>query len=435
MNSPKIFAPTKEKFPHRFDMVKDPELRRALETFYSVYDGEKLIRWWASLYDPAEHGFYYSVSARDTEGFHPDMESTMQVCTKVLNFYADDMTAIVNGEMREGIIDFYRSRQDKETGYFFHPQFTREESTANVMRYTRDQDWSVNMLRYLHSSPLYPTALDRAKDKKEEKTDTRAWEPTEEGVRKYIAERFAEKNTEGWANALQTQCSAFEAAGMLGTVLDVLDETVNPEYGLWVSGYDETIDRYFDFRTPHQPETPYGVFTNAFKIVTMYSRGKRPVPYFENLVKNAIRTIESEAESARITYVFNPWAALGHLRMNLVNYGTPDMVVRYDAIIRENAVAMVKSSIHAMDPYRMEDGSFSFLPGRSAPVIYGTTVSLGVCEGDVNGNNLAVSFGAHICETMGYDTPIPIFTREDWQLFRRLIENAPPIVKKPAPKG
>ena len=49
----------------------------ALKKLYLIYD-DGVATWFPNLYDPAVGGFYYSNSARDTEGFLPDIESTGQ---------------------------------------------------------------------------------------------------------------------------------------------------------------------------------------------------------------------------------------------------------------------------------------------------------------------------------------------------------------------
>ena len=80
--------------------------------------------------------------------------------------------------------------------------------------------------------------------------------------------------------------------------------------------------------------------------------------------------------------------------------------------------------------YRSEDGSYSFLQAGSAPTIYSTPVSLGVKEGDVNGNNLVVLLGTHISASIGLTDVIPIFSENHAALFRELLDNASEIKKK-----
>ena len=56
----------------------------AVKQLYSLYSPDAYV-WLANLYDPDIGGFYYSVSARDTVGFLPDIESTNQALNFIIN--------------------------------------------------------------------------------------------------------------------------------------------------------------------------------------------------------------------------------------------------------------------------------------------------------------------------------------------------------------
>ena len=66
------------------------EVRR----IYSMFD-ERMLIWYAGLWEPEIGGFYYSNSARDHEGFLPDLESTYQavsfIATQCGYSFAEDM--------------------------------------------------------------------------------------------------------------------------------------------------------------------------------------------------------------------------------------------------------------------------------------------------------------------------------------------------------
>ena len=70
--------------------------RDAVDEIRNIYDmfDEKMLIWYASLYDPDIGGFYFSNSARDTEGFLPDIESTAQA----LNFITEISGICKGGE-------------------------------------------------------------------------------------------------------------------------------------------------------------------------------------------------------------------------------------------------------------------------------------------------------------------------------------------------
>ena len=434
----------------RFDVISDAETRAAVKDFYEeFYDPEKLIRWWAGLYDPELGGFYYSNSARDNEGYLPDMESTLQIVQRLRNFDPNaDLARYLGPEITAKMIKFYQDMQDPDDGYFYHPQWTKEQSRANVMRYTRDQDWAIRVLGWLHSAPLYPTALDRASGSagsnqvtvrrlasqagstaSASKSFSADWEPNVSSVTSYVNNLLKTKSCESWSNTLQTQTTTFEAAGMLDTVLDILDSRINPTYGLWVTSYDAATDTYYNLKSTPEKESPYGLYTCAYKLMIMYNAAGRLVPCSGKMVENAIKAINSRNPGARVTYIFNPWATLGTVRTNLQNHGTTALRAEYDSLIRENILGMLDSVKSSLGYYRCEDGSYGFLQSGSSPTIYSTPVSLGVKEGDVNANNLVVSFAQHICNTIGLSDTIPIFGDEHGKLMKELLDNAPQIVK------
>ena len=431
----------------RFDVISDSATRAAVKDFYEeFYDPEAMIRWWAGLYDPDLGAFYYANSARDTKGYLPDMESTYQIVQRLrvldpnsdlANFLGPDITA--------KMITFYQSKQDPDDGYFYHPQWSKAVSRRNEMRYTRDQDWAITVLGWLHSAPLYPTALDRAAGTADVVDVTVArlasyaglqpaqaadWQPNVQSVTSYVTNLLNTKTCESWSNTLQTQLSAFEATGMLDAVLDVLDAKINPDYGLWVSRYDSSKDRYYNLMKTPTSEVPYGIFTCAYKVMIMYNAGHRLVPHASKMVANAIKAINSRDPGARVTYIFNPWATLGNVRENLVYYGTSAMVADYDAQIKANVITMLDSLKGSLGKYKRADGSYSYLQSGSQSTIYGTQVSTGAKEGDVNGNNLVVSFAMHICHTIGLQHMIPVFGNEHGKLMQELLATAPKITKK-----
>ena len=53
------------------------EVAEEVRRLNTLFD-ENIYKWLASLWDGEAGGFYYSISARDNEGFYPDMESTSQ---------------------------------------------------------------------------------------------------------------------------------------------------------------------------------------------------------------------------------------------------------------------------------------------------------------------------------------------------------------------
>jgi len=97
----------------------------AMKDLYTAY-GTPDVVWLAKLFDPDIGGFYYSNSARDNEGFLPDIESTIQA----VNYLT--YSGVFGGDlelplwMREKIKEFNLSLFDPEDGYVYHPQWGKE---------------------------------------------------------------------------------------------------------------------------------------------------------------------------------------------------------------------------------------------------------------------------------------------------------------------
>ena len=452
----KKLAELDEAWDTRFDHITDANINTAIRNLYSHYDPEKLALWFAHLYDPVSGGFYYANSARDYNGFLADMESTYQISGMVKNGMfglAGNLKEFYGADISAKMISFYQSMQDPETGYFIHPQFGKALTMSKVMRYSRDLDWAIAMLKDLGSKPLYATPFERVSATAYTDTVGRrqltvtslvgtapyreepvllataeGWEANEASVRAYVNNLLNTQSSEAWSNTLSTQRSMFVAAGVLDYVLDVLDERVNPDYGLWVKSKNAD-GSYVNFIDKTEPA--YGIYTVTYKLLVLYNDSQgREFKHVTKMMENAIECITSRKSAIRVTYLYNPWATLTNLRSNLNTYGTAEARAAFNAAMSENAVEMINSTLANLDDFRHEDGSYSFLPGKSSPEIYGTPVSLGYDEGDVNGTLIGVSaMTSAICGSLGY-VRVPLFNYHHGQTMLKAMKAAQPIEKQ-----
>ena len=428
-------------FAARFDVISDPQLKAAVKDFYETfYDPEKIIRWWAGLYDPERGAFYYANSARDNNGFLPDMESTYQIVNRLRTFNSD-LADFLGPDITAKMIKFYQDMQDPSDGYFYHPQWTKAQSRKNNMRYTRDQNWALSVLDWLHSEPKYTPAKERinsaglySEEVPRLLSSGEGWEANETSVKNYVNNLIDTTSCEHWGNQLDTQTSNFEAAGVLQYVVDVLDERVNPDFGLWVKSYNESTWTFTNLRkSGSTSESAYGVYTNAYKVMNVYNAAGRFFAHSTKMVEYAIKAIKSRDPGARVTYIFNPWATLGQVRTNLKNGGVKGVspLAEYDGLIKANIFDMMDALKSSLGNYRHADGSYSYLPnGCSAATIYDTPVSLGLNEGDVNANNLVISYSQHICNAIGLDKTIKVFSENHGKLMQKLLNQAEENYKK-----
>ena len=81
------------------------EAAAALERMFTLY-GDGMYKWMARLWEPEIGGFYYSNSARDYEGFLPDVESTAQAIHALKN----------NGLFEKYILSFLSSSRERVSG-------------------------------------------------------------------------------------------------------------------------------------------------------------------------------------------------------------------------------------------------------------------------------------------------------------------------------
>ncbi len=136
---------------------------KALKNHYSIFN-EDFYYWLADLYDPVIGGFYFSNSARNNEGYLPDIESTAQV----LSFLNESgMTASYGGytyalgdEIGEAIVAFAKSLQSSQNGYFYHPQWVGLDYTAS--RLARDADWAGRVVNAYYNYFAEPYRKDLA---------------------------------------------------------------------------------------------------------------------------------------------------------------------------------------------------------------------------------------------------------------------------------
>ena len=421
-----------------WDRIGDAQLREAMQELYALYDPDTLIAFFASMWDPQAGAFYYAPSARDYEGFGPDIESTYQILNMLRGMGAlesgSSLPDLLGTEMTAKIVTWIQNTQNPDDGYFYNPQFS---SDIGVMRRSRDLASAIRLLEWLEAEPLYPTALERLEDRAtqymasgDDDDETGGNYLTDpQALEAYVQDLFSNHSTEGWSNTLSAPAQEFLASGMLSTLLDMLDDAQDPESGMWVTRRNAD-GTYLAFNG--QNESAYGVLTAAYKIAFLYNTAGRPIAHADAFIESAKLAVLSDITPATVCYLFNPWASLSYLRSNLAANGGD--ITAYENALSADLPQMLDCLIQKLSLFRKTDGSYSYYPGGSLATIYGTTVSLGVYEGDVNGTLIAIkSISDAACNVLGLGASIPLFTPEHGNLFVQLCSEAEAPVKKPRP--
>jgi len=134
------------------------DVRHELELLYDDY-GEEIYLWLAGLWDARTGGFYYSNSARDNEGFLPDIESTVQALrlTEATGLFPSSRGGwkeFLPEEMKKGLLSFATGLQSGKDGFFYHPQWGKN---IVLSRRGRDHTWCTRILNDYHIPKKYST--------------------------------------------------------------------------------------------------------------------------------------------------------------------------------------------------------------------------------------------------------------------------------------
>ena len=143
------------------EAATSPEIYEALRQLYTMFD-DKLISWYANLYDPGVGAYYATSSGRDHEGYLPDPESTMQALTflstsGMLDYIDGGAAKVIPKIMQHQLVYYAKSIQDPN-GYFYNPIVTKTSlNSSGISRRGRDLGWCTSILSLFGSAPTYTT--------------------------------------------------------------------------------------------------------------------------------------------------------------------------------------------------------------------------------------------------------------------------------------
>ena len=398
----------------------------ALKSLGEHYDGSAIIDWLAGLWDKETGGFYYANSSRDCEGFLPDIESTVQALRWCENNGAFDTlgvkyAAALDSETAKRLTGFAKSLQCEEDGYFYHPQWGKDISGAKL---GRDLGWSRALITTLGDTPNYPTALDRLKaaSQGEAKDNIPEWLASKENYLAWLYEKTENmRANSGGAHLINANKSQIEAAGYLELTLDYLDEMQETIYNEQLAAGERPTGLW-------QKPTDYRAVWGLLKYAALY--GKRPIRHQLDIARTCVDVIQLPPEGAsyHMNDVFNQWSGLCSLIKN-AQVHEPEVVSDIYAIVRERLPEMVENSIKKILPFKQADGTYSYCMGHSSPTTNGSSVSLGLPEGDVNATALSSSMYRSVFTAAGLDV-VQMCDKEDGERFLRVLKDGNTIKKR-----
>ena len=413
----------------------------ALRDFYNLYD-QDLYLLLANLYDPSIGGFYYSVSARDTEGFLPDLESTGQALGAI------DRAGLSSGYREEYINGSYRAWQNMlpddikqqlldfaiglqaEDKYYYHPQWGTSISTS---RRGRDAGWAKTIITCLGGTPPYGSISDSdvaPTSAKGSPLTSKLSTSVVTAVSKvvpvaakelesesawiaYLNEANISTNSYSVFNNLNARTSEIKAAGLWNCTLQWLEDH-QYDNGLW------------------EPTVSYNSVNGLMKVSSFWN-SSRPMPKAEQAVRSTLEVMEMNniEEIEGIVFVYNPWVVLS----NILPYcGDAEQELR--AYILDNAETFISSTFDKISAFKRLDGGFSYYQTGSAAYSQGALVAVdGTEESDVNATSIAISTPlVYMMDVLLHDTDYEapdLYYEYDTIYFLETIENLGPVIKKP----
>ena len=346
---------------------------RAAEELQSLYTNG-IYRWYASLWDKDIGGFYYSESARDNEGFLPDIESTSQLLGYVEELGICNTLMELPESMKRKLIKFIQGLQDKDDGYFYHPQWGKG---VNESRKARDMNNAVNTLKKLGAAPLYPTAVERIEaayknnSLNSEGNTVPEYLRSADALTEYLKSFKINENSYPAGHKVTCISGQVKAAGFADLCGEFLDCT-QYENGLW------------------EEKLSYQASNGLMKISCAYTNLGRPFPHLDRAFDSAIDIAVADIPTSAIVDVFNPPYTLLNLLENMKLTGDEENYAKAKARLRERAVELLEATKKKVEVFLKPNGSFSYLPKASCPTSQGCRASLGVNEGDVNGTSLGL---------------------------------------------
>lgn len=433
------------------------EVTDALKQFYAIYDGEKLMTWLINLFDPSicvckglygeeecsgtalcgTGGFYFSNSARDTVGFLPDVESTLQALglLQALGMGASSYVTLLPEWMGNAIAEFTINLQDPD-GFFYHPQWGKNISTS---RRSRDFNWSRNILDAYGRDSKYPMIDDVAPTSgalrsmlgtsvvtaasKVIAADSTLYIPehlqTLEAFKDYLENTLDFYNAAYPAgNTLGSQSAQITARGQeyVDAMFEHMDKAQNPENGLW-----------------HKNSDYYGV-NGLMKISGIYKSYKRTINYADKAALACFDAIMSEENPSGIVDVWNPWVAISYVLENIKLFAEDGEAKHAELLnlLVENSVGAILATRDKTAKFARDDGSYSYVQtgncthSQSAPVAVP-----GHSEGDVNGCMIATTqMIGFVISTLGMGSyNVGLCGQRERAIMNDMLDNIKPVKK------
>ena len=420
------------------------EIVESMKTLYSLYTSD-MLSWLANLYDPNTGGWYHSNSARNTQGFLPDIASTWTALTFMEHTgMVEQWGKAVPDDMKKSIGDFVLSLQDAD-GYFYHPQWGKGISNDKREEHLRGAKAMLSAFGLEPEYP-YPGAKSTASSMSLSSRRDGAAMAVSSAVRLTATLPQYESVTafrgwlDGWYANIQAGKTHFYSFG------DELQSQVTNMRIYSESLGEDLLKITTDFLTSNQldnglwdEELNYTATNAVHKITNVYNSAKCEIPNADKIIEAGIEMISDDNQISACVDIYNAWSCISYVVKNVRDYASGSEAQRnakVEEIIRDArniAPEAIIGAFNKIEPFRKLDGSFSYQPNYSASGGAGmmTAVSHTV-EGDVLGNSICLtSLVGEIYSSLDIETFVPVFTSADYYLYMDMLSELGTVVKDP----
>ena len=411
----------------------------ALKAHFAIYD-ERVYLWVASLYDPGEYdangnplggGFYYTKSAKETDGYAIDIESTEQVFSFLseCGMLRGKRNDVLPEKMIKEVVAFAHSLQSPDDGYFYHKQWGKDIGSS---RQSRDLGWATHLLSAFGYQP-YWNAPDGTKgmygdpgkktksqsesinvDKWPDRLKTlEAWEQylkdfePEIATRSYpIGHEVAEQRSQIKNRDAEALANG-EPTGYVALTEHYFNKWRNKETGLW------------------EDKVAFSSVNGLMKIMAIYEalglRFEYATEAFESVLKLIALedTDESGVKLIASTFIYNPWCALSRIFNCLKSQGDTALLDELRARLRKDAARLIRITTKKAKKFQKPDGSYGFRLDYSHSHQQGVPSAVpNTVEGDIDGGLIAVNaVTLHMMIALGIYKTVYIYYPSDLYVF------------------
>lgn len=422
----------------------------ALKNLFSLYTDD-LYKWMVDLYDADIGGFYACNSGRNTEGFLPDIQNTAQIInflsTSGLTQGYKNIREAVPEEIGKQILEYAKGLQSAENGYFYHPQWGKDITTA---RLGRDLGWATSMIATFGGVPLYDTpngvkgslgapgqnapaahltgklsvsqVTAVSKIVAVSKASLPAYLKSLDAWDAYIKGLNIPYNSYNGGNTLAAQHDQIKLAGQeyVDHLINYLNSIKNPKTALW-EAEDSENDEYY-------------AVNGLMKLSSLYNYFQKPLPDAKAAIESCMAVTLKPDGDTYVCSIYNPWITMYYVLLSAERTGGEARVAELRSIILPKAAALIEATAKKISDYRLDDGAFATY-GRDAAPVNMLTGSITGCatdpESDVDATTISsVGIVCNIFNVLGC-TEVKLYDNVDYVVFKQRWLDLGTIIKMP----